>query len=163
MYSLLTKRRTKFGTLVGAISGATPPVVGYVAVANRLDAGAIILFLILCLWQMPHFFAIAIYRLKDYTSASVPVYPVKEGILSTKKQILYYIAAFIIAASLLTFFGYTSYAYLGVVVLLGTLWLSLGIKGFRADDDKFWARKMFFASLLVLTVLFLTISVDSLI
>src|SRR6185503_10318154 len=59
-YTLL-KRRTVFGTIIGAVAGAVPPVVGYTAVANHLDTGAWILFAILMTWQMPHFYSIAIY------------------------------------------------------------------------------------------------------
>src|SRR5208282_3822889 len=88
------KRRKTVATLVGSIAGAIPPVVGYVAVSNRLDVGAWILFSILVLWQMPHFFAIAMYRLEDYKAASVAVLPAVKGIYATKVQMLLYILAF---------------------------------------------------------------------
>lgn len=161
MYSLW-KRRSVYGTVIGSISGAVPPVVGYVAVTNNLDAGALILVAILVTWQMPHFYAIAIYRLKDYAAAGIPVLPVKRGIYLTKINMLVYINAFIIAALLLTFFGYTGYSYLVVAVLLGFIWLSLCIKGLNAKtDDRLWARKMFLFSLIVLTLLCVMISADA--
>ncbi len=160
MYSIW-KRRSIYGTLVGSVSGATPIVVGYTAVTNQFDLGAIILFMILVLWQMPHFYAIAIFRLKDYTAASLPVLPVVKGIYITKIHMLFYISAFIIAASMLTILGYTGYIYLIVVILAGFTWLSLCIKGFKTNNDTLWARKMFKLSLMIITLLCIAMSVDA--
>ncbi|MEZ0286312.1 MAG: heme o synthase, partial [Candidatus Paceibacterota bacterium] len=114
VYTLL-KRRTVYGTLIGSISGAIPPVAGYCAVANRIDVGALILFVTLCLWQMPHFFAIAIYRLKDYKAADIPVLPIKSGIQNTKIHMVLYATAYTISAAYLTILGYTGFTYLVVV------------------------------------------------
>ena len=61
----------------------------------------------IALWQMPHFFAIAIYRLDEYAAASIPVLPIKRGIPATKLQMLYYVAAFVVSSLMLTLFGYT--------------------------------------------------------
>lgn len=155
------KYRTTYATLVGSISGAVPPVVGYCAASNRFDAGAVLLFMILVLWQMPHFYAIALYRFDEYTAASIPVLPVKKGIYNTKIQILLYIIAFLIAAVLLTVFGYTGNAYLGVATVLGLAWLGLSIAGFKSDNDRVWARNMFRFSLVVIMALSIMISLDA--
>lgn len=155
------KRRTSLGTVIGSISGAVPPVVGYVAVSGSFDSGALIIFLILVFWQMPHFYSIAIYRLKEYRAAGIPVLPLKKGIKATKVQMLLYIAAFIFAVASLTVFDYTGYVYLVVALLLGLAWLWLCLKGFNARDDNKWARGMFKFSLVVITVLSVTISIDS--
>jgi protoheme IX farnesyltransferase len=157
LYSIW-KRRSIYGTLFGAVSGATPIVTGYTAAANHFDLGAIILFMILFLWQMPHFYSIAIFRLKDYTAASLPVLPVVKGIYITKIHMLFYISAFIITASMITIFGYTGYIYLTVVILAGFTWLGLCIKGFKTNDDKRWARKMFGISLMVIITLSVAMS-----
>lgn len=162
MYSMW-KRRSVYGTIVGSISGAVPPVVGYCAVSNKFDAGAIIFFLILVLWQMPHFYAIAIFRLNDYANAGIPVLPVKAGIALTKIHMVLYIAAFIIMASLLTVFGYTGFVYLTLTLLLGLWWLIFAIKGFWTKNDALWARKMFGYSLMILTILSVTISIGSIV
>lgn len=154
------KRRSVYGTVIGSISGAVPPVVGYCAVSNQFDLGAFLLFLILVLWQMPHFYAIAIFRSTDYAAASIPVLPLKKGTQETKIQMLVYIIAFIIATLLLTVFGITGSAYFIVALLLGLFWLFVGVKGFTTDDDKKWARKMFRTSLIVLTLLCMMMSVD---
>lgn len=160
MYSIW-KRRSSFGTIVGSISGAVPPVVGYTAVTDRLDSGALLLFLTLVFWQMPHFYAIAIYRLKDYRAAGIPVLPLQKGIRTTKFHMLIYISAFTTTAILMAVFGYTGWLYLMIASLFGLIWLSLAIKGFRAIDSQLWARKMFLFSLVVITVLCVTISLDS--
>ncbi|HEV7454096.1 MAG TPA: heme o synthase [Candidatus Saccharimonadales bacterium] len=161
MYSIF-KRRSAYGTLIGAVSGATPPLAGYLAVTNNLDAGAVIIFLILIYWQMPHFYAIAIYRLKDYTAAGIPVWPAKRGIQNAKVQMVLYILAFTVAAASLTVFGYTGFTYFGVVMGLGLAWLLRALEGFKVRDDAAWARKMFFFSLIVTLVMCAILSVGPL-
>lgn len=160
MYSLL-KYFSSHATLIGSISGAMPPVIGYCAAADRFDVGAILLFAILVLWQMPHFFAIAVYRLEDYAAASIPVLPVKRGMHNTKIQMVIYIVAFIVAALMLTVFGYVGYIYAAVAAVLGVIWLLLGIKGFKSINDKAWARQMFVFSLVVIMALCTIISLES--
>lgn len=161
VYSIWLKRSSVHGTIVGSISGAMPPVVGYLAVSNSIDAGAIILFFILALWQMPHSFAIAIYRLEDYISANIPVLPVKKGVFVTKIQMLIYVALFIVATSLLPVFGFAEYAYFFVMTLLGIVWLTLGVKGFYATDNKLWARNMFIYSIIILVAFCIAIALES--
>lgn len=152
MYSFW-KRRSVWGTVVGSVSGATPIVAGYTAVSNHLDGGALILFLIMVTWQMPHFYAIAIYRFDDYKAAGLPVLPVKRGMLAAKRQIVAYIIAFIAACAALTVFGYTGFVYLLAMLSAGVWWLKLGLQGFKAHDDRLWARRLFLRSLIVITVL----------
>ncbi len=155
------KRRTVHGTVIGSISGAIPPVVGYCAVTDHLDGGALLLFLILVFWQMPHFYAIAIYRFKDYAAAKIPVLPLKKGIRATKLQIAGYIVAFIAASVQLTVFGYTGYSYLVVMAIVGAAWLRLALLGFKTKDDNAWARKVFFTSLAITVVFSLMISINA--
>lgn len=155
------KYHSFYGTLVGSIAGGVPPVVGYCAVSNRFDAGAFIIFMILVLWQMPHFFAIAMYRIKDYQAASIPVLPVKKGMLVTKIHMLLYIMAFISTAVMLTFAGYTGVWYLAVATILGLSWLGLCLNGFKIKNETLWARKMFAFSLVVIMVLCVTITLDT--
>jgi protoheme IX farnesyltransferase len=154
------KYHTSYATLVGSISGAVPPVVGYCAASGRLDAGAVLLFAILVLWQMPHFFAIALYRSDDYAAASIPVLPLVKGVYATKVQMLLYIIAFTGASLLLTLLGYAGYAYLTVAMLLSIAWLALGIQGFKNGNDQLWARQMFRLSLVIIVALSFMICVD---
>lgn len=144
------KRKTVHGTLIGSISGAMPPVVGYVAVSNHVGLVPLLLFAVLVVWQMPHFYAIAIFRSDDYAAAKIPVLPLVAGVHKTKLQIIGYIIALTIVASLLTVFGYTGYIYL-VTMTLGCLyWLARGLRGFKTENDSRWARQMFGTSLLIL-------------
>lgn len=157
MYGI-AKRKTVYGTLVGSISGAVPPVAGYTAVANTLDASALILFLILVFWQMPHFYAISIFRAKDYAKAGIPVLSVAKGISAAQQQIIAYIPAFTLAAVLLFVTGMAGYVYLTVVVLMGALWLGAALYGYNKDDPIRWAKKMFGYSLLSLLATSLAIA-----
>jgi protoheme IX farnesyltransferase len=157
------KRATIHGTLIGTISGATPPLAGYVAASNHLDGGALLIFLIMVCWQMPHFYAIAMFRKDDYAAAGVPVWPVKKGLRSTKVQIVGYVIAFAITAAALSIFDYTGYTYLIVMLLISLYWLRLGMAGFKAPDDSRWARKMFGFSLVTLLVFCFMLSINSLV
>jgi protoheme IX farnesyltransferase len=159
-YSLYMKRHSVHGTLVGSFSGAMPPVVGYCAVSGRFDLGAALLLLIFSLWQMPHSYAIAIFRFDDYAAAGIPVQPVSRGIPSAKRQIVLYILAFIAASLMLTFTGYAGYVYLAVAAAIGLYWLGLALTGYRASDDKVWARKVFICSILAVTALSVTMAID---
>lgn len=155
------KYRSIHGTIIGSLAGATPPVIGYCAASGSFDLCAFLLFAILVLWQMPHFFAIAMYRFHDYAAGGIPVLPVKKGMQRTKTQMLLYIIAFLGAASALTFFGFTGYAYLIVALALGITWLILGIAGFKSANDARWGRKMFIFSLVTITIFSIMISVDA--
>lgn len=159
VYSLSMKRKSSSGTLVGGIAGAIPPVVGYAAVTDRFDVGAILLFLILFLWQMPHFYAIAIYRLQDYKAAGIPVLPLRKNIYYTKVVMLLYVIAYALVTLLPTYFGYTRYAYFVTALILGVIWFCYAIEGITAKDDKAWARKMFSFSILSITVLCIVMAI----
>lgn len=161
IYSLWLKRHSIYGTIVGSISGAVPPVVGYCAVSNHFDTGALILFIILSIWQIPHSYAIAIYRFDDYAKAKIPVLPIRKGIANTKVQMLIYIIAFFIATLMLTFLHYTGYIYFISALILGIFWIRLSILGFSASDDKIWARKTFAFSIICITILSIMMSIDT--
>ncbi|MCB5189949.1 heme o synthase [Methylobacillus arboreus] len=159
-YSLYLKRNSVYGTLIGSLSGAAPPVIGYCAVSNEFDMGAVILLVIFSLWQMPHSYAIAIFRLKDYTAAAIPVLPVKKGILATKKHIVLYIVAFVIATIMLTLSGYTGNHYLIVAGVISIYWLGLALAGYKTNNDQIWARKLFMFSIVTITALSVMMSID---
>ena len=158
IYSLWLKRSSVYGTLIGSISGAIPPIVGYCAVTNQLDLGAVILFAMLSIWQMPHSYAIAIYRFNDYKNANIPVLPIKSGICTAKIHMLLYTILFAIASVCLSIFNYTGVVYLIISTILGLLWITQAIKGFYTKDDRVWARKMFVVSILIITILSITMA-----
>ncbi len=155
------KRHSWHGTLVGTLAGSAPLVAGYTAVTDRLDGGALILFLIMTFWQMPHFYAIALRRLDDYKSAHIPVLPAVKGARAAKLQIICYVAAFLVAIVALFAYGYTGYMYLVIMGLYGLGWLALGFEGLRIADDKKWATKMFLYSLAMLPLLFIVVPLDA--
>lgn len=156
------KRKTVHGTVIGSISGAIPPVVGYTSVSNTLDGGALLLFFILVLWQMPHFYAIAMYRLKDYSAAGIPVLPAVKSMSAAKIQTLIYIVAFTIACIGLTTFGYTGILYAIIMAIAGTGWFIMGLKGYNKNDIA-WAHRMFGFSLIVTLTFCTAILIDFLI
>jgi len=153
------KRNTVLSTIIGGVAGALPPMAGYTALTGQIDAAAIILFLILFFWQMPHFYAIAMFRRGDYASAKLPVWSVKYGLKSSKRQIVLFTVLYAISASLLTVYGYTGIIYLVASLGLSIYWLYRGISLYNKVDDEKWARKMFGASLLILLAMFLLISI----
>ncbi|KHS89924.1 MULTISPECIES: heme o synthase [Pectobacterium] len=162
VYSLYMKRHSVYGTLIGSLSGAAPPVIGYCAVSNQFDAGALILLLIFSLWQMPHSYAIAIFRFKDYQAANIPVLPVVKGISVAKHHITLYIVAFAVATLMLSLGGYAGYKYLIVAAAVSVWWLGMALSGYKnAIDDRVWARKLFVFSIVAITSLSVMMSVDS--
>lgn len=160
LYSLYFKRHSVYGTIIGSLSGAVPPVVGYCAVSNEFDMGAAILLLMFSLWQMPHSYAIAIFRFKDYEAANIPVLPVIRGVPAAKRHIVLYIAAFLVAALMLTISGYAGYNYFVVAAISGAYWLWLAVSGYKAADDEVWARKLFVYSIVTITAVSFMMSVD---
>lgn len=157
----IAKRQSPLGTVVGSVPGALPPVAGYLAVTGSLDLGVLLVFLIMVIWQMPHFYAIAIFRLKDYTAAGLPVLPAKRGIKTTKIYIMLYILAYLAVIPLLTLLDYTGYTYLLVMGAIAIFWFWKGIQGYGATDSTAWARKMFGVSLIVLLAFSFMLSVDA--
>jgi protoheme IX farnesyltransferase len=147
------KRRTTLNTLVGAIPGALPPVIGWTAAAGTLSAEALVLFLILFLWQVPHFLAIAwIYR-EDYERAGLQMLPVvdRDGRLTARQMIGYCLALLVVSLVPGMMPGG------GVVYLLGAVLLGLGFlraaAGFTRDVNGDQARRVLRASLLYLPLL----------
>lgn len=159
LYSLW-KSHTIYSTAIGSIAGAIPPVVGYCAVSNQFDLAALILFAMLVLWQMPHFFSIAIYHLDDYTAANLPVLPIQKGIFRTKIHMVIYIIVFLMTSALLTFFNYTGDLYLIVAACFGLAWLVLCLAGFVSRDDTRWSKYMFRWSLVLIGAICLVVPFD---
>lgn len=161
LYSLYMKRNSVYGTLVGSLSGAVPPVVGYCAVSAQFDMAAAILLVMFSLWQMPHSYAIAIFRYKDYEAANIPVLPVAQGISKAKHHIVLYIAVFALVTLLLPISGYTGLGFMAVACTTSFWWLLMALKGYRSDIDiNGWARQVFGFSILNITLLSIAMAVD---
>lgn len=161
LYTFL-KRKTVHGTLIGSIPGATPVAAGYTAVTGNFDIGALILFIILVIWQMPHFYAIAIFRKNDYAAAKIPVLSVVKGTAAAKKQIVLYIYGLVFAVFGLWAYGYAGYTYLLVMTAYTLYWLSKGLRGLRLQqEDIAWSRMMFGLSLLFLLIFSVLLTFDA--
>jgi heme o synthase len=159
-YSLILKRNCVYASLVGSLAGAAPPLAGYCAVSSRFDTGAAILLSIFSLWQMPHCYAIAIFRCDDYAAASLPVLPVQQGLPAVKTHIAGYILAFLAAALMLTFRGYTGYGFLAVAAVMGSVWLVMALSGYRTSDNRLWGKRLFVFSILIIFALSVMMSID---
>jgi protoheme IX farnesyltransferase len=161
IYTAWFKRTSVWSTVVGAISGAVPPVMGYVAVANQVDIGAYILFAILFLWQMPHFWALGIRRVEEYRAAGFPLLPVVRGSFVTKISMMRYVVLLVPTSTLLYFYGYVGMIFLVSAIVMGLYWAWLCVKGFQARDEEAWAKKVFIYSINYLTVLFIIMVIDT--
>lgn len=152
MYTPL-KRVTPFATVVGGIPGALPPLIGWTAVSGELSMGAWSLFFILFFWQMPHFLSLGWMYRKDYARANYKLLTVLDPSgEASSRQILVYCVALIPAALLPTLVGALGAIYfVGALVLtLGFLWLAVRLFRERTNPN---ARRLFFASLIYLSVL----------
>lgn len=153
VYSLWFKRHSDLGTILGGFSGSVPPMIGYATVSNAWNIDMQWLFFMLFFWQLPHFYAIAINRLDDYSAANIPVLPKVKGILHTKWASMVFMVLFTISAFCLYLFGSASMLYGIVALAMGCYWFYLGVREFNNPDDRVWAKKVFFFSILTITVL----------
>lgn len=146
----ITKRKTYWGTFIGAFPGAVPPMAGYAAAAGVIDATALILFAMMFVWQMVHFYAIALFRMKDYATAKVPVLPVAKGIRRTFIEMRMYAVLFFVFTVMLVVHGDAGYMFLLALVPLAAYWLMPLHETIRSSDVVTVARTIFARSLLVL-------------
>lgn len=158
----IAKRHSVYGTLVGAISGSAPLVAGYTAVTGQFDKAAFTLFVIMFAWQMAHFYAIALYRQKDYAEADIPVLPVLHGAKAAKSHILVYVVLFAFSCSMLTVFGYTGLSFMIITLLASAVWVWRGVRPERSRVDAEWGHHMFGTSLYVLLIMCATVSLGHL-
>lgn len=155
-YTIWTKRYTIYNTEIGSLSGAMPPLIGWAVVSSNLTHPAILgLFGVMVIWQMPHFYAIAIRKHADYKAANIPMLPVAKGMKRTYYQTNFYLIILILLSFL---FGSLSVGIMLVALLLSIAWLVMSIYGYHTNTDQVkWATKMFVFSLLHMTILFSTI------
>ena len=156
------KRRTWLSTLVGAFPGALPPIIGWAAATGEISAAAVTLFAIVFLWQMPHFLAIAWLYRDDYGRAGLPLLPVVEPDgRSTGRQACAYAAALLPVSVAPAFFGLGGPVYVAAAVALGAALLGLSAR-FARDRTSGSARRLFFASIIYLPILWTVLVADRL-
>ncbi|HEY5731003.1 MAG TPA: heme o synthase [Anaerolineales bacterium] len=160
LYSIWLKKATVQNIVIGGGAGAIPPLVGYAAATGTLDWTAWILFAIIFMWTPPHFWALAIVRMKDYENAGVPMMPVVRGELETRKQILVYTVELVIVTLLLPLFNLAGTVYLVSALVLGGALLYAAWAVWRQGGNKV-AWRMYKWSSSYLVFIFLAIMLDA--
>jgi protoheme IX farnesyltransferase len=159
IYTVILKPATPQNIVIGGASGAMPPVLGWAAVAGVVDPQALLLFLIIFAWTPPHFWALALYRKKEYAKAGVPMLPVTHGDQFTKLHTLLY-TFMLAAAALLPFVvGMAKWIYLASAVILNAVFIGYAIQLYRRYSDAL-AKRTFSYSILYLALLFAALLVD---
>jgi protoheme IX farnesyltransferase len=154
------KRTTSFSTVVGAVPGALPPMIGWAAARNAVDAPAWALFFIVFLWQLPHFLAIAWLYREDYARAALPMLPVVEPDgASTARQALLYATALVPMSLLPAALGMAGVIYAISALLLGIAFVAMGLR-FARDRTKSNARLLFLTSLIYLPAVWAVMMLD---
>jgi len=154
------KRRTTLNTVIGAVPGAIPPVMGWTAATGHLSPEAIALFCILFMWQLPHFLAIAILYRNDYHAGGFKMLPCTDfGMKITGRQIVIWGVALIPVSVLPAALGMSGAFYFTAALLLGLGYLSYGI-ACATSRERLDARKLFFASIIYLPMLLAFLMLD---
>lgn len=153
LYTFWSKRRYTINTIIGSISGAFTPLIGWAVITPANHLVPIMLFYILLIWQVPHTISIAIKRLDDYTRAGVPMLPVVIGVTASIRQNLYYVLALLPVPVMLL-------EHLGLVfslssVVLTLVWIVLSVKGYTTHDKHHWAEINLRYSLIYLILSFM--------
>ena len=158
------KYRTPLALVIGAFPGAAPPLLGWTAVTGRLDLGGVALFLILLVWQMPHFLAITLFRRHEYARAGIRCVSVVRGDAAARLQAALWSALLLPISVLPSVIGLTGPLYCAVAFLLSLGFLGWACTGLRPFGDRAaelrWARQFFFASLIYLPALIVALVVD---
>ena len=156
------KRRTSLATLIGAVPGALPPVIGWTAATESLSLAPLVLFGIVFLWQMPHFLAIAWLYRDEYAAAGIPLLPVLEPDgRRTGRQALLYAAALWPVSLMPTLLGLAGGAYIALATLLGGGLIILSAR-FARDRSTPAARRLFLFSIIYLPLLWGALVADRL-
>ncbi len=159
IYTLLLKPATPQNIVIGGLSGAMPPALGWAAVANDLPAEAWLLVLIIFTWTPPHFWALALYRREDYKQSGLPMLPVTHGERFTLLHILLYTLVLIAATILPFIYKMSGYFYLVSALVLGGMFLAYAIALFRNYSDDL-AKRTFRFSIIYLSLLFAALLID---
>lgn len=160
LYSVWLKKATVQNIVIGGGAGAIPPMVGYAAATGTLDWTALILFLIIFMWTPPHFWALAIVRMKDYERAGVPMMPVVRGEKETRRQILIYTVELVLITLLLPLLNLAGTIYLVASLLLGGALLYAAWAVWKQGGNKV-AWRMYKWSSSYLVFIFVAIMLDA--
>ncbi len=157
VYTMWLKRRTPHNIVIGGAAGAFPPMVGWAAVTGGVSIESVVLFLIIFMWTPPHFWALSLYRCRDYERAGVPMLPVVAGANETRRQILIYSLILVALAAAPWVLEFAGTLYLVTSTVLGAAFVYQAVRvylvreGHPADRE---AKRLFFYSIVYLFVLF---------
>ena len=157
------KRHTHLALLVGAVPGAIPPLLGWATATGSVGLGGLLLFVVLFLWQVPHFAAISIFRESDYARAGLQVISVQHGEAAARRMIVLYAALLLLASLLFLPLGLAGARYTGIALVLGAAFLGLALRGPRPSrrvDGRKWAKQVFAASIPYLVFLLAALLTD---
>ena len=160
VYTVWLKRATPQNIVIGGAAGAAPPVLGWTAVTNEIEAGALLMFLIVFVWTPPHFWALAIARKEEYAKVDIPMLPVTHGEDYTRLNILLYTILLVVVTILPYLIGMTGIIYLATTVVLDAYFLYYAIRLYRVPEDTELPMKTFRYSINYLGILFAALLVD---
>ena len=155
------KRISSVSLYVGAVPGALPPVIGWAAMTDQLGIEALALFLLLFVWQIPHFHAIALFRQSEYERAGLRVYCSEKGVRRTIWAIIAFAAIQFVVSLMPSYVGLTDMTYTAVAVVVGSVFLGWSVYGLRAPSHVSWARSLFFLSMPVLVILYSALALSA--
>ena len=159
IYTIYLKWATPQNIVIGGLSGALPPLIGWTAVTNEISLLPLILVLVIFLWTPPHFWPLAIDRLEEYKKEGVPMMPIAKGVTRTKKEMVVY-AFLLLGASLAPFFyGLTGYFYLFSTTALNAYFIYLCI-AYLGDEKNELSMKIFNFSVKYMFLFFLATYID---
>jgi heme o synthase len=159
IYTVILKPATPQNIVIGGASGAMPPILGWAAVMNTVSPESMLLFLIIFAWTPPHFWALALYRKKEYAQAGLPMLPVTHGNEFTQLHLLLYTFIMVACTLLPVAMKMSGMIYLVAVLALDSYFVYLAVKLFRKYSDAL-AKKTFAYSILYLSLLFAALLVD---
>jgi heme o synthase len=159
IYTVILKPATPQNIVIGGASGAMPPILGWAAVMNTVSPESMLLFLIIFAWTPPHFWALALYRKKEYAQAGLPMLPVTHGNAFTQLHLLLYTFIMVACTLLPVAMKMSGMIYLVAALILDGYFVYLAIKLFRKYSDAL-AKKTFAYSILYLSLLFAALLVD---
>ncbi len=159
IYTILLKPATPQNIVIGGLSGAMPPLLGWTAVTGQVAPEALLLVLIIYAWTPPHFWALALYRTEEFHRAGLPMLPVTHGQKFTRLHVLLY-TLILIASTLLPFiYGMSGWIYLATVLVLDGIFLYYAVRIYTAYSDRL-AQQTFRYSVLYLAGLFSALLID---
>jgi protoheme IX farnesyltransferase len=153
------KQRSHWATWVGGVPGALPALMGWTAATGRVEVAGLAVFGVLFFWQIPHFHAIAMYRLRDYDAAGLKTLPGARGVPAARREIGIYLVVQVALSLTLVPLGVAGVVYGVTACALGLMVLVQGLRGVRSGNAK-WARNVFLTSILYLPLLFTVMVID---